>query len=152
MREIRYVYAARMTADADGRLTVRFPDVPEALTDGTTFEDAMAEAQDALSTALIGYVLDGRPVPQPSAPRRGQHLVAPHPRTSLKIALATEAKRQGIRAAELARRLGVDHKEARRILDPRHPTTADRLAEALGAIGVGVSVGVYDAASRAKAA
>jgi hypothetical protein len=38
------------------------------------------------------------------------------------------------------------------IFDPRHPTKADRLAEALGAIGVGVSVGVYDAASRAKAA
>lgn len=146
MRETRYLFPAFASADEDGRYVVRFPDIPEALTDGANLAEALAEAQDALSAALIGYVLEGRALPKPRGARRARHRIAPHPRTSLKIALATEARRRKLRPVDLARLLGVDHKEARRILDPRHPTKADRLAEALAALGLGVSIGIYEAA------
>jgi len=146
MRETRYIFPAFISVDGDGRHVVRFPDLPEALTDGANLAEALAEAQDALSAALIGYVLEERAIPRPKASRRARHMIAPHPRTSLKVALAVEAKRRGLRAVDLARRLDIDHKEARRMLDPRHPTKADRLAEALRALGLGVSVGIYEAA------
>ena len=45
---------------------VSFPDVPEALTEGITVEDALLEAADCLAAALGGYVRDGRQIPEPS--------------------------------------------------------------------------------------
>jgi antitoxin HicB len=44
-------------------------------------------------------------------------------------------KKVGITQIELARRLRIDEKEARRMLDPHHPTKADRLERALAVLG-----------------
>ena len=41
----------------------------------------------------------------------------------------------GITRVELARRLRIDEKEARRMLDPHHSTKADRLEKALAVLG-----------------
>ena len=49
--------------------------------------------------------------------------------------------------AELARRLGKDEKEVRRILDPMHPTKLAAMTEALAALGRRLVVGVEDAAA-----
>ncbi len=50
----------------DEELVVSFPDVPEALTSGSTREEAHAMARDALIAALEGYVQLGRELPRPS--------------------------------------------------------------------------------------
>jgi antitoxin HicB len=42
---------------------VRFPEIPEALTEGETEEEARANAADCLITALDGYIKAGRPLP-----------------------------------------------------------------------------------------
>jgi antitoxin HicB len=55
--------------------------------------------------------------------------------TALKTALYLEMQRTGITRVELARRLRIDEKEARRMLDPRHPTKAERLERALAVLG-----------------
>lgn len=54
---------------------------------------------------------------------------------ALKIAPCLEMRHAGITRMELARRLGVDEKEVRRMLDPYHPTKADRLEKALAVFG-----------------
>jgi hypothetical protein len=41
----------------------------------------------------------------------------------------------GISNSELARRMHLDEKEARRILDPHHPTKLPRIEEALSVLG-----------------
>jgi antitoxin HicB len=41
----------------------------------------------------------------------------------------------GISNSELARRMRLDEKEARRILDPHHPTKLPRIEEALSVLG-----------------
>ena len=64
-------YPARITRDG-ARFTVSFVDIPEALSDGGTREEAMAMAADALTTAMDFYFEDKRTVPKPSAPKRGQ--------------------------------------------------------------------------------
>lgn len=50
----------------DGTILVSFPDIPEALTDGETEKEAMAQAKDCLIAALGGYVAARRPIPRPS--------------------------------------------------------------------------------------
>ncbi len=53
MRATVFAYPATLTRDAARRFLVRFPDIPEALTDGATEEEALREAADALSEALM---------------------------------------------------------------------------------------------------
>jgi antitoxin HicB len=66
-------YPARIRRDGDG-FAVSFPDIPEALTAPTRAE-ALDLAVDALTTAMDFYFEDRRPVPAPSAVKRGQVIV-----------------------------------------------------------------------------
>ena len=52
----------------------------------------------------------------------------------------------GITKAQLARQLGCDEKEVRRMLDPKHPTKLPRIKEALEAFGKRLVVSVDEAA------
>ena len=56
----------------NGWWLVRFPKVPEALTEGETEEEARIDAMDCVITALEGYMKAGRPIPRPSAPSSGR--------------------------------------------------------------------------------
>ena len=47
---------------------------------------------------------------------------------------------------QLARKLGCDEKEVRRMLDPRHPTKLPRIKEALDALGKRLVLSVDEAA------
>ena len=53
--------------DKRGIIVVSFPDVPEAITQGTGAADAYAMAEEALGMALLSYLLRGRPLPKPKA-------------------------------------------------------------------------------------
>ena len=69
-------YPVKLTPDKkSGGLVVTFPDIPEAMTQGETVDEAMEMAQDALETALDFYFDDRRAVPAPANPKRGQRLV-----------------------------------------------------------------------------
>jgi len=61
-------------------------------------------------------------------------------------ALYLAVREAGIGTSELARRLGVHEKEARRLLDPRHGSKADSLERALLAVGRRLAVEVRAAA------
>jgi antitoxin HicB len=127
-------YPARITRDGDG-FVVSFPDVPEALTGAATREEALAMAADALTTAMDFYFEDRRPVPSPSAPKRGQVLVDLPPSVGAKVLLLNEMLAQGTRPADLARRMNVRPQEINRLTDLRHPTKIDTIAQALRAMG-----------------
>lgn len=137
-----FVYPARLSEEADGRYTVTFPDVPEAITFGSDRENALANAVDALSTALAEYARRGLAAPRPSRPGPGQAMIAADAVIALKLALAEAMREQRIKKAALARRLGTDEKEVRRLLDPAHASKARRLADALRALGHSVEVSV----------
>lgn len=127
-------YPARVTRDGDG-FVVSFPDVPEALTGAATREEALEMATDALTTAMDFYFEDRRPVPAPSAPKRGQVLVDLPPSVGAKVLLLNEMLAQGTRPADLARRMNVRPQEINRLTDLRHPTKIDTIAQALRAMG-----------------
>ena len=49
-------YPAALTPDPDGGFTVTFRNVPEAITEGDTQDEALLRAEDALESALAMYV------------------------------------------------------------------------------------------------
>ena len=128
------LYPVTLLEESDG-FTVTFPDIPEAITGGTTRAEALEQAKDALESALDFYFEDNRHVPAASAPRRGQALVELPASVSAKVLLHNELLAQAVRPADLARRLKTTRQEVNRLLDPRHATKIDSIQLALGALG-----------------
>lgn len=136
--QFRYPYETEPDGDS---LVVRFPDVPGALTQVDPGEDFEATVRDCLVAALGRYVEHRLPVPAAS-PSRGRATIALDVMTSAKLALAQVMSGQGISNVELARRLDVDEKAVRRLLDLDHPSRIDRLEEALASLGRTLQVSV----------
>ena len=129
-------YPVTLTPDKKaGGFVVTFKDIPEAITQGDTLDEALAMAVDALETALEFYFEDRRRVPIPSAPKRGQRVVELPASLSAKVLLLNEMVRQKVRPAELARRLETSPQEVNRLTDLHHATKIDRVAQALKALG-----------------
>ena len=127
-------YPARVSRDGDGFM-VSFPDIPEALTGADTREQALEMAADVLTTAMDFYFEDRRPVPAPSAPKRGQVMIDLPPSVGAKVLLLNEMLVQNTRPADLARRMNVRPQEVNRLTDLHHPTKIDTIAQALKVLG-----------------
>jgi len=124
-----------LTPDESGGFVVTFPDIPEAITQGETKEEALAMAKEALEAALEFYFEDKRAVPAPSKVRRGQSAVELPASLSAKVLLLNEMITQGVRPAELARRLNTTPQEVNRLTNLRHTTRIDGIDSALRALG-----------------
>jgi antitoxin HicB len=136
----RYSFPARLEPDEDGRLVVHFPDLPEALTDGADLAEALSEASDCLSEALAHRIKTGEDIPPPSRPQRGQYLVAPEATMALKAAVYSVLRDRKMTIADLAHRLGMDARQAARLVDPRTPSKLTSLEAALSALGYKVTI------------
>ena len=141
-----FVFFAEFEPGEKRGVVVSFPDVPEAITQGDDMADAFVQATEALGLALLTY--PQRQLPLPRAKTRGRSLtpVAVAPNVAAKLAVLEAFREAGITKAELARRLGKNEKEVRRILDPRHATKLPALTEALHALGHRLVIGVEKAA------
>jgi antitoxin HicB len=132
----QFTYAMKLTPDKkDGGFVVTCHDLPEAITQGESIEEALSEAADCLEEAIAARIDDGLDIPMPSVSKRGEHLVSVPPSMALKAAVYLAVREAGISNSELARRMRLDEKEARRILDPHHPTKLPRIEAALAALG-----------------
>jgi len=131
-----FVYFARFEPGEDRGIIVSFPDVPEAITQGDDEADAYAQAEEALGLALLTYPARDLPLPRAKT-RRGAGLmpVAVEPEIAAKLAVIEAVRASGISKSEFARLIGKDEKEARRILDPKHPTKLPTLSTALRKLG-----------------
>jgi antitoxin HicB len=129
-------YPVNLTPD-DATVLVTFPDIPEAITFGSDEREALRHAVEALETALLCYI-DGRaPLPVASQPRRGQHTVRPSALECAKLGVYQATTEQGIRKAELARRLGWHLPQVDRLLDLRHASRLDCSVRTPAACGRG---------------
>jgi antitoxin HicB len=141
-----YAYRALFEpGDCRGTIVVRFPDVPEVITQGRSEADARAMAEEALGLVLLSYLQRGKALPKPRAKGRGLVDVAVAPDVAAKLAVLESFAAAGISKSELARRIGKDEKEVRRILDPKHPTKLPALTATLRALGKRLVVGVMEA-------
>jgi antitoxin HicB len=132
---MRFEYAVKLKRAEEGGFIVTCRDLPEVVTQGDDLEHALAQAADAMDEAFAGRIKRGDAFPVASTPKRAEHVVAPPAEMVAKAALYTVLKSSGVSKQELAHRLGIDEKEVRRLLDPRHGSKLPRLDDAVRALG-----------------
>lgn len=131
---VRYLYPVSIRPDGHGRFLAAFPDLPEAVTDGATEAEALAEASDCLEEAIAGRLDRKDDIPAPSS-ARGRPTVALGPVLAAKVALHDAMRATGTSNVKMAKALGLRETEVRRMLDPHHATKIGRLDEALNNLG-----------------
>jgi antitoxin HicB len=139
-------YPATLIPDPDGGFTVTFRDVPEAITEGETKEEALLRAEHALESALAMYVAAKEPLPTPSAAQSAEVMVQLSALGMAKAALYDAMREQGVGRAELARRLRWHLAQVNRVLDLRHASKMEQVETALAALGLRLIVDVAKAA------
>jgi antitoxin HicB len=127
-------YPARFRRAVEGGFTVTFRDVPEAITEGDTLEEAEDATVEALETALSFYVDERKPLPLPSAPKRGERIVQLSALGMAKTALYEAMQAEKVGRAELARRLSCHLEQVARLLDLTHASKFEQLERALAAV------------------
>lgn len=128
-------YPARFQPAKEGGFTVTFRDVPEAITEGDTMAEAHAAAANALETALSFYIDERKPLPVPSAPKRGERMVQLSALGMAKTELYEAMAAGKISRAELARRLSCHLEQVSRLLDLTHASKFEQLERALAVVG-----------------
>ena len=137
-----YAYPCVITPVDDGSLVATFPDVPEAITGGASRSEALALAEDALATALAGYVHEKWDIPSPSEAVTGHELVAVPAVIAAKLALYSAMRAQRITKVELASRLGISESAVRKLANPDHRSHVGQVQKALRAVGRTIKVEV----------
>ena len=132
----RFNFPAKFKHDkVEGGFIILFRDIPEAITEAETIENGFIEATDCLEEAIAGRIDDGLDIPKPSQPRRSEHLISVPAHTAIKAALYLAMVEKEVNKSELARRLNVDVREVRRMLNPHHGTKLPAMEQALEALG-----------------
>ena len=141
-------HPARFIRDRkSGGFVVTFPDVPEAITEGDTLQEARWMAQEALEVSLTFYTENSQGLPTPGPLKRGMRMVRVPALSEAKFMLYSALRSAGIRKAELARRLRCSPSQVNRLLDIQHKSKLDQLEAAFAAIGKRLSVQVHDPAA-----
>ncbi len=137
-------YPVKLTADDNGTFLVTSSDFPELTSFGETVEDSLKRARGALLEAIEARMHDREEIPRPSA---GKHLVKLPAQAAVKVLLYQVMQAEGVRKAELARRMRIPRQEIDRILDLNHGTALPKMELAFAALGRELDVAV---ASRSK--
>ena len=138
----RFQYPVLLTPAEEGGYVVTCRDLPPLITQGEDEQDALAQAADAMDEVFATYMIEGIEFPEPSKARRSERLVVPPAETEAKAALFVAMREAGISKLQLAKQLGVDEKEVRRLLDPHYGSKLPRIAEAIGLLGHRLVIGL----------
>lgn len=138
----RFEYAVTLTPAEEGGFVVTCRDLPQLATQGEDVADALSEASDAMDEVFAAYMRGKLDFPTPSKARRGEHRVAPPAETVAKAALYVAMKDAHVTNMQLAKKLGVDEKEVRRLLDPHYASKLPRIAQAVAMLGKRLVIGL----------
>jgi antitoxin HicB len=130
-----FEYPVLLKRAAEGGYIVTCRDLPALITQGDDKEDALAQATDAMDEVFATLMKLDKPFPVASQRRRGERLVSPPVESVAKAALYSTLRDAKITKAQLAKRLGIDEKEVRRLLDPHYHSKVPRIAEAISLLG-----------------
>jgi antitoxin HicB len=133
-------YTYSLEREENGWWLVRFPGVPEALTEGETETEARGLAVDCLVTALEGYLHAGRPLPPEGAGQDGADRAILPSLVTAKLAVHEAMRASGWSRSKLAVELGVTENAVRRLLDLRHNSHMSMIDEALARMGRRLSI------------
>src|SRR5580692_3683959 len=136
----------------NGWKLIRFPGIPEALTEGETEAEARANALDCVVTALEGYVKAGRPLPRVGAGHSGGDRVALPSLVTAKLAVYETMRARGWSRLRLAKELGMPENSVRRLLDLRHSSHMWIIDEAMAKMKAELAIDLPKPRARRKAA
>jgi len=134
-------YPVRLERDDNDTILVSFIDFPEAHTFGGTEAEALERAQDALATAIDGYIKDRRDIPLPTATIT-RHRVTMPALVEAKVHLYEAMRDARINKSELARRLDVHLPQVDRLLEMTHASKLEQLEAAFVVLGKRLVVSV----------
>ncbi|KWN69694.1 type II toxin-antitoxin system HicB family antitoxin [Burkholderia ubonensis] len=135
-------YPAWFEPDDDGGFVITFRDIPEAISQSNTRDEARAMGADALLTALDFYFEDKRPVPAPTKAKSGEELIALAVSVSAKVMLLNQMLAQGVTPVELARRLQMSRHGVNRLVDPACAANIDAIARAMAVLGKRLEISI----------
>jgi antitoxin HicB len=128
-------YPVVLIPDEKCGYVVEYPDFPFVHSVGDTEEEAMREALDGIESGIALYFDEKKPVPLPSNPEAGQKMVTLPAVVAAKVLLHNEMLAQGVKKAELGRRLNIAPPNVERIFRIRHKTRLETLEAALLCLG-----------------
>jgi antitoxin HicB len=138
----RFEYPVLLKAAKEGGFIVTCRDLPQLITQGENKADALKQAADAMDEVFATYMLEGLIFPTASKARREEYSVAPPAETMAKAALYMAMSEAGITKVQLAKQLGIDEKEVRRLLDPHYASKLPRIAQAIQLLGKRLVIGL----------
>lgn len=135
MDTITFAYPILFERAEEGGWVITSRDLPEVVSQAEDGEDRVNIAEGALQAAIEGRLLLDKVIPAPSGARRHEVLVTVPVETATKAALHRMVAEENISKSDLARKIDLDEKEVRRLLDPQHSSKVPRIADALAAYG-----------------
>jgi antitoxin HicB len=133
-------YRYKIEQQENGWWLVRFPGIPEALTEGETEEEARANARDCVITALEGYMKAGKPLPREGAGHSGLDRAVLPSLVTAKLAVYETMRGRGWSKLKLAKELGMSENAVRRLLDLRHSSHMWIIDEALAKMNTELAI------------
>ncbi|TMJ34575.1 MAG: type II toxin-antitoxin system HicB family antitoxin [Alphaproteobacteria bacterium] len=138
-------YRVHLKPDDKGTFLVTSPDFPELTTFGETREEALLHALGAFEEAIEARISDREKIPVPTKGKAKDIHVGLPVQASVKVLLYQSMQRDGIRKADLARRMGIHKQEVDRILDLNHATSLSKIEHAFEVLGKRLLIDVRDA-------
>jgi antitoxin HicB len=145
-------YRYTVEPQKNGWWLVRFPGIPEALTEGETEEEARANARDCVIAALEGYMKAGKPLPREGAGHSGPDRAVLPSLVIAKLAVYETMRAHGWSKLKLAKELGMPENSVRRLLDLRHSSHMWVIDEALAKMNAELPIDLPKVRTRGKAA
>jgi antitoxin HicB len=141
-------YRVVLTPDDNDTVMVTCPDLPEVTSFGEDEADALLRALDAIEEALAARMAKREKVPSPSAGK--ERRVTLPVMTALKVELYKAALTDGVRKAEMARRLKLHGPQVDRLFNLRHASQLEQIEAAFHALGRTIEFGVRKAREPGK--
>jgi antitoxin HicB len=145
-------YQYTLERQDNGWWLVRFPGIPEALTEGETEADARAGAVDCVITALEGYMKAGRLLPRDGATHVGSDRAVLPSLVTAKLTVYETMRERGWSKVKLAAELGAPENSVRRLLDLRHASQMWAIDEALAKMNAELSIDLPKVRAQGRAA
>jgi antitoxin HicB len=145
-------YRYKLERQENGWWLVRFPGIPEALTEGETEREARDNALDCVIAALEGYMKAGRPLPRQGAGHVGTDRAVLPSLVTAKLAVYETMRSRGWSKLRLAKELGMPENSVRRLLDLRHSSQMWVIDEALAKMNSELSIDLPKQRRRESAA
>ena len=145
-------YTYQLELQENGWWLLRFPGIPEALTEGETEQQARFNALDCLMAAIEGYMKAGKPLPRTGAGHSLPDRAELPSLVTAKLAVYETMRNLGWSKVRLASELATSETSVRRLLDLRHNSRMDLIDAALACMNASLFVDLPAKSAGSKAA